>query len=102
MNERELQRTVTEALTLYGWRWLHMKPARTPDGKYLTRQDGHPGFPDLVAVRGGVLRFDELKGDGGRPSAEQQEWAAALSRVTEVRHGFVWPRDLDALLEELR
>lgn len=100
MTERGFQRAVTELLTLAGWRWHAIKPARTPDGKYLVRQDGDPGWPDLVMVRGERLLFRELKTDAGRLTADQQLWLDAL-RAAGQDAGVWRPRDWDGIEREI-
>lgn len=94
LTERQWQRVVTDYATFKQWRWVHYKPARTPDGKYLTRLDGAAGFPDLCLVRGKRLLFVELKGEKGRLSEGQDDWLAALEE-TGVEC-YVWkPADWD-------
>ena len=51
MTEAQFQNAVTEALTVFGWRWIHFRPARSEKG-WRTPLSGAPGFPDLCAVRG--------------------------------------------------
>lgn len=78
MTEAELQAAIIDAAHLFGWLAHHVKPARTPDGKYLTRIAGDAGFPDLVLARGGVVLFVELKSHTGRVRPEQQAWLDTL------------------------
>lgn len=74
MTEAQLQVAVIDAAHLFGWLVHHVKPARTPDGKYLTRIQGDPGFPDLVLARNGTALFVELKSERGRLTIDQQAW----------------------------
>lgn len=88
MTEAELQAAVIEAAHLFKWLVHHVKPARTPDGKYLTRIQGDAGFPDLVMVRGDRTLFVELKSATGRLRPEQKTW---LNRLTDAhQETFVW------------
>lgn len=98
MTEAQLQETITEALDLGGWRWVHFRPARTKHG-WTTAMSGHKGFPDIVAVRDRVL-FLELKSDSGTVHVEQTEWLRVL-RSAGVDARVVRPPDLDQLLVEL-
>lgn len=79
--EAQLQQAVIDAAWTFGWLVHHVKPARTPDGKYLTRIAGDPGFPDLVLARNGEVLFIELKSKVGRVRPEQKVWAEALPEV---------------------
>ena len=98
MTEAEFQRWVIEAATLYGWHVFHPKPARLPNGKIVTAQDGHTGFPDLVLARRGVVMFWELKSETGRLGREQVKWRDEI--------GWAWtcwrPADKDAILTALQ
>jgi hypothetical protein len=53
-------------------------------------------------VKQGRALAIELKSEKGQVSAGQELWLRALGECTEVRVMVVRPRDLDALLEELR
>jgi len=98
--ERALQRAVCEALDVLGYRWCHFRPARTERG-WRTPLSGSPGFPDVVAVRGGRVLFIELKGERGRVSEAQALWLEALAETpAEV---FIWKSgDWPAIEEALR
>jgi hypothetical protein len=106
ITEDELLTAVTDALTLYGYRWTH--PRRSD--KALTM--GHAGVPDIIAARHGVVWFIELKSARGRLDAEQFAWmhalgwAAGLEDISGADMGRVqlrvyWPEDLDRALKEL-
>jgi VRR-NUC domain len=77
VSERDFQKTVTDALTLFGWRWCHFRPARTQRG-WRTAISGSPGFPDIVAVRGDRILYVELKAANGKLRDEQQAWLSNL------------------------
>jgi VRR-NUC domain len=98
MSERELQTAVCELLELFGWRWMHQRPARTRDG-WRTAISGDAGFPDIVAVRERVV-WIELKSENGRLSAEQGHWLAELGYAGMEVH--CWrPSDWrDGVIEE--
>lgn len=92
MSEDELLQGLTEALTLCGWRWMH-----------IIRSDGvtagSAGWPDLVAVhpdRDVVLAW-ELKGERGVVSGDQAAWLVGL-RDRQVDARLVRPMDYDAAL----
>jgi hypothetical protein len=111
MTEDDLLAAITDALTLYGWRWTH--PRRSD--KALTM--GHSGAPDIIAARKGIVYFIELKSARGRLDAEQFAWMSALGwpqrpqgevertappgADERIRLRVWWPEDLDAALREL-
>ena len=98
--ERDWQRTVTDALTALGWTWTHFRVARSAKG-WRTPISGHPGFPDVVAVRGDRVMFVELKSEQGRLSEDQAAWLLALGLAGAEVH--VWrPSDWPEIEELLR
>jgi hypothetical protein len=100
VTEREFQQAVCEALTLFGWRWTHWRPARTQHG-WRTPLSGSPGYPDITAVRGDRVLFVELKAEKGKLSDEQGQWLAALGLAGQDVH--CWrPSDWDVIEEMLR
>ena len=48
--EYQRQKRLTDALTLFGWRWVHSRPAITAKG-WRTALEGSPGFVDILAVQ---------------------------------------------------
>lgn len=92
MSESQLLDTVTEALTLYHWRFTHH---RRSDRAILM---GQIGFPDVVAVRGRFLIALELKTEQGRVTPEQMAWLDAFNECPAVTAMVIRPRDLDLLL----
>lgn len=62
-----------------------------------------PGFPDLVTLRGGVLRFAELKVGGNKPTKQQQVWLDGLDEVEGAVSVHLWyPDDWMTIEEVLR
>ena len=90
--EREFQRAITDAASLFSWRWYHTHTSR----------NSPPGFPDLCMVRGPVGLFVELKSDKGRLSKPQQEWGYALRRVERVEYHLWRPSDFHDAIDLLR
>lgn len=92
MTEDEMLAGVTDALTLCGWRWMH-----------IIRSDGvtagSPGWPDIVAVhpaREFVLVL-ELKGAKTPATYDQVAWLNGLeARRVDAR--IVRPVDYDDVL----
>ena len=82
MSERELQKAVLELARRLGWREAHFTTARTNNGGYLTPQQGHPGFPDLVLCRPPRLVFAELKVGKNHLSGDQALWLNGLKACT--------------------
>jgi hypothetical protein len=79
ITEAEFTRMVLELARLHGWRVLHLRPARTLRGGWRTAVQGDGvGWPDIFAVRDGVILAAELKVGNGRPSPAQTAWLKAL------------------------
>jgi hypothetical protein len=101
MTEAEFQRQVTDAAELFGWSWVHFRPAQTSKG-WRTPVSGPlgKGWPDLVLIRGERLIFAELKTDGAALTPEQDWVNALLAATAEV---YVWrPADWPEIKRELR
>jgi VRR-NUC domain len=101
MTEDELLQAITEAATLTGWRWTHVRRSD------LGILQGHQGFPDLVLARRGRVLFLELKAHDGRLAPNQVAWLDALSGagsgdIREVDVLVVRPSMLDDVLAELQ
>lgn len=93
MTEAELQRLVTDLAELFGWSWVHFRPAQTNRG-WRVPVEGPlgKGWPDLVLVH--VVRqrliFAELKRQTGQVDADQ---AAVLAALQVMAGG--WMRVVD-------
>jgi hypothetical protein len=98
VSERDFQQTVTDALTAFGWRWIHFRPARTERG-WRTAISGSPGYPDISAVRGKRILFIELKAMNGKMRDEQRAWLSALGAAGAEVH--CWRPDEWPLIKEL-
>lgn len=103
-SEDDLLATITDALTMYGYRWFHIRRSDK------AVQMGHAGFPDICAVRRGKVWLIELKAERGELDAEQWAWMHAAGMIPEAVGGIVpnvlcrvWrPSDVDRALVELR
>jgi VRR-NUC domain len=73
-SERDLQAATLELLRRRGWRAYHTFDSRRSE----------PGFPDIVAVRAGVLLAIECKTDAGVVSPDQAAWLLEFGRVRIV------------------
>lgn len=95
MPEEELLVAVETEATLGGWRWHHIRRAD------LAQQQGDPGWPDFLALRGDRIVVAELKAALGRVESAQATWLDAWAAAgAEV---FVWrPADLDTIRKVLR
>lgn len=100
VSEREFQKAVCDALSLFGWRWTHFRPAMSRKG-WRTAFSGSPGFPDIVAVRDERVVWIELKSVAGRLNEEQAHRLAALGAAGQDVH-VSRPSDWDAIAETLR
>lgn len=93
MTEDELLQGVTDALTLAGWIWTHI---RRSDGVTV----GNAGLPDIIAVhptRGTVLAW-ELKSESGRESIDQVRWLAGFALADTIDSRVVRPSQYDTAL----
>lgn len=95
-SEDDLLTQVASRLTLGRWRWHHIRRSD------LAVQQGDPGWPDVVAVRGPELLVAELKGPGGRYETGQREWLEAFTKVGRIEVATWRPADLDAIERRLR
>ena len=107
MNEAQLQRTVLELSTLYGWRSIHLAPAQVR-GRWMTAMVGQgAGWPDYFGIRDTRAVVAELKGYNakghlGQLEAEQWEWLYTLQQVPGIE-AYLWtPDDVDGIAEILR
>ena len=77
-------RQVTDLAEIYGWSWVHFRPAQTSKG-WRTPVSGPlgKGWVDLLMVRERDQRlvFAELKADNGKLSPEQERVSAVLQAV---------------------
>lgn len=93
--EDDLLATITEALTLTGWRWMHVRRSD------LAIVQGSQGWPDVFAVKGGHVLIVELKSASGVVSDEQHAWLYELTRALYGTRGHVIvarPKDVDYVL----
>lgn len=96
--EKDFQARVVHLAQLKGYRLIYHTWNSERSAK---------GYPDLTLVRlarngrPARLVFLELKRAGGRATAEQLAWIAALAQVPGVDAMVAWPEDLQALEELL-
>lgn len=81
MSEDDLLRAVLALAKLYGWRTLHIRPARTEKGWRSPVQGDGKGWPDLFMIRGDDVLAIELKGATGKLTDEQRAWLDALMPI---------------------
>jgi hypothetical protein len=91
--EADLLTAVMAGCGMYGWRRQHQLPALTSRGRHHTAYSGDGGWPDVVAVRDGVLLVVELKAERGSVTREQRAWLDLLAAVPGVLAGVWRPRD---------
>lgn len=97
LSEDDWTSRVYDYALLRGWRCHHQRPARTKNGGFISAVQGHPGFPDWVFARGGVVLVSELKSQQGVATPGQRDWLAALGGI-----GRLWkPSDWREAAEEL-
>lgn len=102
VTERDWQRQVTDAAELFGWQWVHFRPAQTQHG-WRTPVSGPlgKGWPDLMLVRERVIFAECKRQDGSRVTPEQQAVHSALRAAGALV--YVWrPADLPDVLDALR
>jgi len=96
MPEAAFQTRVMDTAQLFGWRRVHIRPARTDRG-WRTAYEGDPGLPDLVLARDGRVILVELKSDTGKPTLDQQAWLNAAGPNGYLWAPGDWPRVLQVL-----
>jgi hypothetical protein len=97
VSEADWLRTVGATLDLYGWAWIHHRPAPRTNGRWTTPTQGSSarGWPDIFAVRGPRAIALELKTATGRVTAEQTDWLEKLRLVGVEAHLIRLPQDWD-------
>jgi len=96
LTEDELLTAVLDLLQVYGYRTLHIRPARTARGWETPVQAQGKGFPDICAAGRGRLIFAELKSQTGTLEPEQVAWVEAL--IAAGQTCFIWrPSDLPSI-----
>jgi len=90
MTEAQLQSAVIEQLKWQGWLCYHTHNSRRSE----------PGFPDLVAVKGGRHIFVEFKTEKGKVKDAQIEWLSRLAHAHSEVY-LVRPSTQDAFLEDV-
>jgi hypothetical protein len=88
--EEDFKKTVIDAAITHGWLVHHSRPAKTARG-WRTPIEGHPGLPDLVLARDGVVIFAELKKHRAYPKPDQRKWLAAIGVQARVWRPVDWP-----------
>ena len=92
--EDDLLVAVVRLLTIGHWRWHHVRRSDA------ALQQGDPGWPDIVALRGGRLVVAELKSERGAYRTGQPERLAAFTAVGA--ECFTWrPSDIAAIVRVL-
>ena len=73
-----------------GWAVEHIRPARTAKG-WRTPVTGHPGRPDLILARQGVVLLLEIKAEKGYPTIDQLGWLRELGPNAALVRPQDWP-----------
>lgn len=103
LKEAEYQKTIVATAQLAGWLVHAERPAQTAQGRWLTNQQGRPGFPDLVLVhpQRGQLVFLELKRKPNKPTDDQLLWQFGLQRASQIARIVYVPEQLTQVLDSL-
>lgn len=88
-SEDQLLAWTLNTARMYGWRTLHIRPARTATGWRTAVQGDGTGWPDVFAVRGDRAIAAELKKGRARLRPEQEAWIAALTGVAGI-DTYIW------------
>jgi hypothetical protein len=88
VTETDLLNATLDLARLYGWRTLHIRPARTAQGWRSAVMGDGVGFPDILAVRKDQMLAVELKALKGKTTIPQREWLIALKYAGA--DAFVW------------
>jgi len=102
ITEHDFSIQVESLLTIFGWRWIHFRPAWSSKG-YRTPIKGDKGFPDYCCVRPPRLIFAELKDKYSKPNPEQEAWLEDLKECMKKFEVYLWkPDDIDEIIAILR
>jgi hypothetical protein len=85
MTEAQLQTAVIDLLRLTGFTLVY----HTHDSRR-----SHPGFPDLIALKGPRMICAELKSDIGKATEAQLIWLEAFAQIPGVESHLWRPQDL--------
>lgn len=99
LSEKQWQKQVEEALTVYGWWWMHIPPNVVVCPRCTTKiyRGIAKGFPDILAIKPPYILWIELKRERGQLDSDQRRVLAMLEACDQiVRHAR--PRDREALL----
>ena len=77
------QDTLTGALDVFGWHWMHVRPIFDARAKRWVTPTTAKGWPDLTCLhtRSGVVLACEVKGQRKNPKPHQREWLERWHRV---------------------
>lgn len=98
VSEADFQKAVIDMAIIYRWHVHHSRPAQVRTGRWATPITGHPGLPDLVLARDGVVLLAELKRHGAKATPGQLAWLEALGDHGRLWSPIMWP----AIVAELR
>ncbi len=94
---------VIELAQWYGWRLIHIRPARTSQGWRTPVQGDGVGFPDIFAIRRTTKqRFSaEMKFGKNVASAEQTKWLSDMEACGIPAFTW-WPESIDEIKDVLK
>lgn len=103
ITEKEFTAQIIELAHIYGWRVLHLRPARSQSGRWATHIQGDGvGWPDLFMARNERAVAAELKVGRNKTTVAQEVWLDRLAGVAGVE-SHVWrPDDWDQIVSVLR
>lgn len=78
--EAGFTKAVVDLATAFGWLVTHPLPLRSSKG-WRTGTQGHVGYVDITATKGGRLVLAELKVGRNKPTPEQRRWLDELALV---------------------
>lgn len=100
-SEAEFQQAVIDLAMLCGWRVCHVRTVAALQVKgrvrHLTPYQGHPGLPDLILARDGVVLLIELKSQKGSATPEQRAWLTAAGEHGQLWKPSMWPEIRETL-----
>lgn|SRR3990167_7349518 len=93
VSEKAFQQQVEDLARLLKWKVYHTRDSRRSE----------PGFPDLILLRNGIMLVAELKREGKKPTAKQNEWLREFGKLPAQVITRVWyPSDIEAIERLLR
>ena len=103
ISETAFSTQVESLLSLYNWKWMHIKPSIMQSGSWASSMNPEgKGWLDYIAIRRGRVVLFELKDDYGKMTPEQEEWFNLWKECPGVELYLYRPKHIEDVIECLR